>query len=620
MRILKKASSNDPTPTPGYLYKEIADMTQVSYEQSERVSKFLFERLEHTSPHVKAKVLRIIKNTAIMGHPDFKKLASMRSEALRKSASFHGPQHPLHGDEYNIAVREAAKEAIVAVFDTSNTTSNSSNRSRMQGFSNPNYEAPIAQPNSTQKASVWNKVSGILPSGRKKEQQAFTHGAGGFERFERMREAQKMQNDSSDGATLPNSNIFIPGGFELGDTTNESTFVPPTIPTSSTHQRDSASSNSDLPKQTQHEEKRKSSPSPQMKAVSHEERFVNDMTSPSGVHTSPPRSLVEAFCRRARRMDTSEIADLLNEKLMSLKWQTRLKALYFVEGLIKQGNQPVIDFFAENADNLVQIQHSSRSSVEKKAKSILKLVNREDLVGVSATSSPAAQDNDNALPDSYNFIQEEPSTDSTLVDIGSTDTAATMFEGLDITDKSPAKTSTKNQSFDPSTFWDTDSSAQSPDLANNGQQANVASTTTPDDIFSFFDSNTTSTSVSSNANIAQHSGNTGALSIRSKMNGTNFSHPIPSMEKKHANHFVTEGYLHAGAGSNPNYHKSQFAGHPQNYSGQPTQSFPTSQAPPKKQSEFSFLDAASDESDGENAPDRAISEMLQQEFARSRKK
>jgi hypothetical protein len=59
-------------------------MTTHSVESCRAVEHWLLKRLKVDNPHVKKKVLLIIKNVARLGDPDFAKSFVMHSEAIRE--------------------------------------------------------------------------------------------------------------------------------------------------------------------------------------------------------------------------------------------------------------------------------------------------------------------------------------------------------------------------------------------------------------------------------------------------------------------------------------------------------------------------------------------------------
>ncbi len=90
--LLNRATSNDETPTPGYLYGEIARMTQHSYDTSQKVMDYLISRVKKKQAHVKYKALQVLKHVCRDGRVDFKrdmqKHVPIIKECLRKCAQY----------------------------------------------------------------------------------------------------------------------------------------------------------------------------------------------------------------------------------------------------------------------------------------------------------------------------------------------------------------------------------------------------------------------------------------------------------------------------------------------------------------------------------------------------
>ncbi|CAH0516814.1 unnamed protein product [Peronospora belbahrii] len=118
--VLTRATSKDDTPTPGYLYGEIARMTQHSYETCNKVQDFLISRVKNKHHTVKYKALQVIKHVCREGRVDFKREMQKHIPTVKECLQFRGVPDPLKGDEYYRRVRESAKECLDAIYDTDN--------------------------------------------------------------------------------------------------------------------------------------------------------------------------------------------------------------------------------------------------------------------------------------------------------------------------------------------------------------------------------------------------------------------------------------------------------------------------------------------------------------------
>ncbi|CAH0490638.1 unnamed protein product [Peronospora farinosa] len=140
--LLTRATSKDDTPTPGYLYGEIARMTQHSYETCMKVQDFLIARVKKNKHHtVKYKALQVIKHVCREGRVDFKREMQKHIPTIKECLQFRGVPDPLKGDEYYRRVRESAKDCLDAIYDTDNTPglSGMGMSARIQGVgANPN--------------------------------------------------------------------------------------------------------------------------------------------------------------------------------------------------------------------------------------------------------------------------------------------------------------------------------------------------------------------------------------------------------------------------------------------------------------------------------------------------
>lgn len=142
--MLTDATSTDDSPTPGYMLNEIAHATVGSYSACTQLIDFLNVRLKKNNHNVKYKSCLIIKHVCRNGRADFKKDMARNLDSLKECLQFKGVPDPLRGDEIYRRVREAAKEALDAIFDSQQptTSSNPSVSSRIQGFSGGMQDEP----------------------------------------------------------------------------------------------------------------------------------------------------------------------------------------------------------------------------------------------------------------------------------------------------------------------------------------------------------------------------------------------------------------------------------------------------------------------------------------------
>lgn len=133
--LLNEATSPDDTPTPGYMLTEISRLTIANYQACLQLIEFLNARLKKNNHNVKFKCLVIIKHACRNGRADFKKEMARNLDPVKECLQYKGPPDPLRGDEIYKRVRDAAKEALDAIFDSQMPMTTSAVSNRIQGFS-----------------------------------------------------------------------------------------------------------------------------------------------------------------------------------------------------------------------------------------------------------------------------------------------------------------------------------------------------------------------------------------------------------------------------------------------------------------------------------------------------
>ena len=118
--LLLKATCKEEQHTPGYLYREIGLMTAKGPDVSYKVAEFILGQLNSSSPVVRRKSLKIIKHLCQQGLVDFRLQIQRNIGPIKKCVEFSGSNDPLHGDYAYRSVREAANDALEAIFDESN--------------------------------------------------------------------------------------------------------------------------------------------------------------------------------------------------------------------------------------------------------------------------------------------------------------------------------------------------------------------------------------------------------------------------------------------------------------------------------------------------------------------
>lgn len=129
-----KATSDDESAVPGYLYMEVCNITLESDGYSDSMLEYLVDRLNKKSCHVKIKVMKIMKHILIHGNPQFKIGLMKCSQGITEAKKHSGPPDPLHGNIPYLAVRKTAKELLEMLFDTENLPTTSKPISASSGY------------------------------------------------------------------------------------------------------------------------------------------------------------------------------------------------------------------------------------------------------------------------------------------------------------------------------------------------------------------------------------------------------------------------------------------------------------------------------------------------------
>ncbi|XP_023676128.2 AP-4 complex accessory subunit Tepsin isoform X2 [Paramormyrops kingsleyae] len=116
---LMKATADDETPCPGYLFEEIGKISHESVGCCQCLLEYLLERLQTESCHVKLKVLKILQHLCVTGSLHF--LTELRRNAtfIQEVTVYSGPPDPIHGAALYQRVRLAAQELASQLFTDS---------------------------------------------------------------------------------------------------------------------------------------------------------------------------------------------------------------------------------------------------------------------------------------------------------------------------------------------------------------------------------------------------------------------------------------------------------------------------------------------------------------------
>ncbi|MEQ2209726.1 hypothetical protein XENOCAPTIV_003174, partial [Xenoophorus captivus] len=122
---LMKATADDETPCPGYLFQEIGKICHESSGYGQCLLEYLLERLQVESCHVKLKVLKIFIHLCGQGSKHFLTELRRNSTFIQQASIHSGAPDPIHGTALYQKVRSAAQEVARLLFTDAVSTKGS---------------------------------------------------------------------------------------------------------------------------------------------------------------------------------------------------------------------------------------------------------------------------------------------------------------------------------------------------------------------------------------------------------------------------------------------------------------------------------------------------------------
>ncbi|XP_057682109.1 AP-4 complex accessory subunit tepsin isoform X5 [Corythoichthys intestinalis] len=113
---LMKATADDESPCPGYLFQEIGKISHESMGSDQCLLEYLLERLQVESCHVKLKVLKIFVHLCGHGSKHFLTELRRNSTFIQQASVYSGPPDPIHGMALYQKVRHTAQEVARLLF------------------------------------------------------------------------------------------------------------------------------------------------------------------------------------------------------------------------------------------------------------------------------------------------------------------------------------------------------------------------------------------------------------------------------------------------------------------------------------------------------------------------
>ncbi|KAG0491109.1 hypothetical protein HPP92_007972 [Vanilla planifolia] len=309
-RMIDGVTTDEDKVAPVYKLEEICELLRTSDASIvKEVSEFIFRRLDHKSPIVKQKALRLIKYAVGKSGTEFRREMQRNSAAIRQLLHYKGELDSLKGDAPNKAVRDIAQEAITALFSSDDSKAAApleSINKRIEGFGNTNYEMPTAEKKSFLSevvgigtASIIHGITSLAASRSLKTNDNGTY------RSPNLRRSLTIEADGGQDRYEPVSERHGDRWQSSGSSRNVATG------SWNTQARNSMTS-------TAISEENSSS---NVVSKSREERLLETIVTAGGVRLQPTRDALQAFITEASKMDALSMSRAIEIKLQSHLWQ-----------------------------------------------------------------------------------------------------------------------------------------------------------------------------------------------------------------------------------------------------------------------------------------------------------
>ncbi|XP_009609485.1 protein MODIFIED TRANSPORT TO THE VACUOLE 1 isoform X1 [Nicotiana tomentosiformis] len=359
-RMIDGATSDEDKVTPVYKLEEISELLGSSHSSIvKEVSDFILKRLQHKSPIVKQKALRVIKYAVGKSGAEFRREMQRNSVAVRQLIHYKGQPDPLKGDSRNKAVRETAQEALSALFSSeeSKPAPTETLGGRIQGFGNTNYEMP-----SDDKKSFLSEVVGIGSATIKQglntlsQSPSLTKNDTGNYRSPNLQRSLTTETDYTERYEGISSHSDV-----------------------SRFSRNAASGSWSQDLQASQTETTNADSGLSSGEKTREEKLLEAIATSGGVRLQPTRDALQVFLLEASKLDALALTQALESKLQSPLWQVRVKAICVLEAILRKKDDEhfgiMASYFNENKDVVVKCFESPQASLREKANKVLSLLN-----------------------------------------------------------------------------------------------------------------------------------------------------------------------------------------------------------------------------------------------------
>ncbi|KAJ7538892.1 hypothetical protein O6H91_11G067900 [Diphasiastrum complanatum] len=370
-RLIDSATLDEDKVTPVYRLDEICDLLIASpADIVKEVVEFIFKRLEHKSPIVKQKTLRLIKYSVGKSGSEFRREMQRQSGAIRNLFHYKGQVDPLKGDALNKAVRDTAHEAITAIFASDERTSSMEDVSkRIQGFGSTNFDASLEDRDkrtilgevmSFGSQSIKQGLSKISNHYRGSATGTGSHSIGSYQAPNLRRSISDRDNFDRYRESYFESRSSEHLHYKTGQASTGTEYLSSDFDDSRAGAHEISDS---VPGGTQ---------------PSQAETLVDKVAAVGGVRLQPSRDTLQNFLLEAQKLDPVVLQQALEAKLQAHSWQVRFKVLCLLEAILRQKENERFDIvagmFEDNSTAVANCLEFPHASLKDKAKKVLNML------------------------------------------------------------------------------------------------------------------------------------------------------------------------------------------------------------------------------------------------------
>lgn len=414
MKVDEATSSKDEV-TPVYLLDDVYRMAQPGQDVAGLV-EHLIKRLQHRSPVVKYKTLRVIKYVAGKQAPEFKRLFARHAASIRELTHYKGEPDAFKGDVPNQRVRDLAKEALDTLFAVQEAPSysqqnqNTALKGRIQGFGsvsnpaepgasgagpaptgsskyvgfgNPQMPPPQQSASSTATATLDMAKQWLTTAGQAVGLTTKAH-------------RSMLEEDSHYGGSHYSGNQG--GGSHYSGSHGGSAYSTYSAPSG-------GRATPAAPVYGPNSAAAAASRGPAIDG-SDEQRIVASICTPGGLRPQPDKADLATFVEGVSILDGDRVAQLLAAVMRRGPWQATFRALCALEAVITQGNSSscgqIAVHFQADPSFLEQAARSTQASVRIRASAVLRLLGAEaaaPAAGAGRRAAPAPAQPEKSLLD-----------------------------------------------------------------------------------------------------------------------------------------------------------------------------------------------------------------------------